>query len=130
MMTGTVLLGIFETIGSVVGIIITLVTFWGIISKRPIEALKRMIREESKVAHQEYYENVQKILDRADRCDNTMMILLRHDIINTYEKYKDKKSFPIHVKQDVMGLVQEYQAWNGNSFALSLAKEMETWETE
>ena len=121
---------IFENIGSVVGILITLATFWGIISKKPIEALKKMIREESLNAQSEYHENVQKVLERADKCDDTMMILLRHDIINVYEKYKDEKRFPIHVKQDVMGLVQQYQAWNGNSFALALAKEMETWETD
>lgn len=49
---------IFENIGSVVGILITLATFWGIISKKPIEALKKMIREESLNAQSEYHENV------------------------------------------------------------------------
>jgi hypothetical protein len=34
--TGATLLGILETIGSIVGIIITLITFFTIISKRPL----------------------------------------------------------------------------------------------
>jgi hypothetical protein len=46
-------LAIFETIGSVVGIIITLITFFGLISKKPKEAFKRIIREEVNNANEE-----------------------------------------------------------------------------
>ena len=46
-------LAVFETIGSVVGIIITLITFFGLISKKPKEAFKKIIREEVNNANQE-----------------------------------------------------------------------------
>lgn len=50
-MTLATLWTIFKGIGSGVGIIITLVTFWGIISKKPKEALHKMILNGCKEAN-------------------------------------------------------------------------------
>ena len=47
------ILKIFEDIGSFIGILITLITFFGLVSKRPLQAFKKVIREESKAANQE-----------------------------------------------------------------------------
>ena len=52
-MTVVGLLAIFKEIGGIVGIIITLITFFGLVSKRPRAAFRRIIREESTKANQE-----------------------------------------------------------------------------
>lgn len=49
--TVATLWAIFKAIGSVVGILITLITFWGIISRKPLDALKRSIRTECERAN-------------------------------------------------------------------------------
>ncbi len=71
-------LAIFEAIGSVVGVIITLITFFTLISKRPIEAFRKAIREESKAANSDLKQEVEKINqkleqfeDRAEQSDLT-----------------------------------------------------------
>ena len=47
----TVLLAIFQNIGSVVGVCVTIITFFGLISKKPRAALKRMIKEGAEEAN-------------------------------------------------------------------------------
>jgi len=54
-------LSTFETIGSVVGIVITLITFFTIITKRPLKAFRNMIREESKAANSDLKEQIEKV---------------------------------------------------------------------
>ena len=129
-MDNVTFMSIFEDIGSVIGILITLVTFWGIISKKPMEALRRMIREESKKADADFEADVRAVLERAERCDSTMIVLLRHAITETYEQYKKEKCFPTHVKEDVFSLYQQYESWGGNSYVHQLIDEMKTWKTE
>ena len=116
---------VFEGIGSTIGILITIITFVGMVTKKPIEALRKLIREESKHSNIEFENDVRKVLERADRCDKTMIVLLRHDITFIYEKYKDKEKFPVHVKEDVFSLIEQYESWHGNSYVSSLKKEME-----
>lgn len=41
----------FQNFGSIIGVIITIVTFIGLISKRPKKALRNLIREEAKAAN-------------------------------------------------------------------------------
>ncbi len=122
-------LSIFENIGSVIGVLITLMTFWGIVSKKPLEALRKMIREESKKVDEDFQNEVRQVLERADKCDNTMIVLLRHAITETYEKYKDEKKFPTHVKEDIWSLYQQYESWGGNSYVHTLMEQMKDWNT-
>lgn len=129
-MTGAMLWEIFQAIGSAVGILITIGTFIGIVSKKPMNAFKKIIREESKHSNQEFENDVRKVLDRAEKCDKTMIVLLRHDITETYERYKKEKKFPVHVKEDLFSMVQQYDEWGGNSYVHLIVQEMKDWETE
>ena len=46
------LLTIIETIGAVLGVILTIITFIGVISKKPREWFRNVIRDESMAANQ------------------------------------------------------------------------------
>ena len=57
-MTVVELWTIFKGIGAAVGIILTLITFFGIVSKRPMKALRKLIREESDNANKELKDSI------------------------------------------------------------------------
>lgn len=119
----TSLYEIFEIIGGIVGICITLITFWGIISKRPKAYFKNLIDTSIK-------ENTSEILKKLDKHDAATLVSLRHSITGIYEKYKDEKKLPIHVKEDLCSLYSQYRNFNGNSYIVSLMELMEEWEIE
>lgn len=132
-------LAIFETIGSVVGIIITLITFFGLISKKPKEAFKRIIREEVNSANEELKlkiielesqakERFDKIDIRINQADETDIVLLRNTITHIYIKYKDSKRIPHYEKENVMYLFTQYKILNGNSYVAQIVSEMQNWE--
>lgn len=132
-------LAVFETIGSVVGIIITLITFFGLISKKPKEAFKKIIREEVNNANQELKQKISeleqqarerfdKIDTRINQSDETDLVLLRNTITHIYIKYKDTKKIPHYVKENVMYLFTQYKVLNGNSYVAQIVSEMQTWE--
>ena len=132
-------LAVFETIGSVVGIIITLITFFGLISKKPKEAFKKIIREEVNNANQELKQKIleleqqvrerfDKIDTRINQSDETDLVLLRNTITHIYIKYKDTKKIPHYVKENVMYLFTQYKVLNGNSYVAQIVSEIQTWE--
>ena len=129
-MTLATLWTIFKGIGSGVGIIITLVTFWGIISKKPKDALHRMIINGCKEANSQMEEDMKEVLKRLNKNDAATVVSLRHSITNIYEKYKEDKKFPIHVKEDLLSLLDQYDAFGGNSYDHTIVEEMKTWEVE
>jgi len=132
-------LAVFKTIGSVVGIIITLMTFFGIISKKPKEAFKRIIREEVNNANQDLKQKISELeeeakqrFDKVDtkisQSDETDLVLLRNTITHIYIKYKDTKKIPHYVKENVMYLFAQYKILNGNSYVAQIVREMKEWE--
>ena len=132
-------LAVFETIGSVVGIIITLITFFGLISKKPKEAFKKIIREEVNNANQELKQKISeleqqarerfdKIDTRINQSDETDLVLLRNTITHIDIKYKDTKKIPHYVKENVMYLFTQYKVLNGNSYVAQIVSEIQTWE--
>lgn len=129
-MTIATLWAIFKGIGSGVGILITLATFWGLISKKPKEALHRMILNGCKEANSQMEEDMQKVLKRLDQNDQATVVSLRHSITNIYEKYKHQKKFPIHVKEDLLSLLDQYDAFGGNSYVHTIVEEMKSWDVE
>lgn len=129
-MTIATLWTIFEGIGSAVGIIITLTAFWGIISKKPKEALKKMILEGSKEANSKMEEDIRKILERQKKNENATIVSLRHSITNIYERYQTDKKLPIHVKEDLLSLLDQYDKFGGNSYVHTIVEEMKTWKVE
>lgn len=78
------LLVIFENIGSVVGIFVTLITFFGLISKKPREALKKMIKEGAEEANKEVNVKLTTIEEKLKESDETDVVMLRHSITDLY----------------------------------------------
>ena len=84
---------IFQGIGSAVGILITLGTFVTIVTKKPKEFVKKMLRDECTSVTQNIVDTLregqEKIIKRIDESDKTDIVTLRHDITSIYYKYKD-----------------------------------------
>lgn len=56
--------------------------------------------------------------------------MIRHDIVQTYEAYKEKKEIPLPVYQSVLDLYDKYTGLGGNSFVHQLIEEMKEWDKE
>lgn len=126
--TGATLLGVLETIGSIVGIIITLITFFTLISKRPLQAFRRLIREESEAATAPIKKDVEELKERMKSNDEVDLALLRNTITHIYMKYCEEGKIPHYEKENVKYLYEQYQAKGGNSYVKSITKKMDDWE--
>lgn len=135
-MTVVELWTIFKGIGAAVGIILTLITFFGIISKRPMKALRKLIREESDNANKELKDSISTLQttarQRFDQIDTkfadmegTNDDILRNTLTHIYFKYKDEKKIPHYEKENVLHLFARYK---GNSYVATIVEEMKTWE--
>lgn len=138
-MTVATLWAIFKGIGSAVGIIITLATFWGLISKKPRAALHDMILKGCKEANSELEQDIKSFKDNTDKKLETIdrkiksseendLAILRNTITHIYFKYKDEKRIPHYEKENVMYLYARYQALNGNSYIQNVVQEIKDWE--
>ena len=127
---------IFKGIGAVVGIILTLITFFGIVSKRPMKALRKLIREESDNANKELKDSIgvlqttaRKRFDQIDakfsEVEGTNDDMLRNTLTHIYFKYKDEKKIPHYEKENVLHLAARYK---GNTYVHSIVDEMKTWD--
>ena len=127
---------IFKGIGAAVGIILTLITFFGIVSKRPMKALRKLIREESDNANKELKDSITTLQttarQRFDQIDTkfsdmegTNDDILRNTLTHIYFKYKDEKKIPHYEKENVLHLFARYK---GNSYVEAIVEEMKTWE--
>ena len=123
-------LKIFQNIGSVVGILITLTTFWGIISKKPKEALRRLIREETIAGTKDLKKQLNDVVEKIDSSDKTDLALLRNTITHIYFKYKDIKKIPHYEKENVLFLYEQYVKLKGNSYIISIVSEMKQWHEQ
>lgn len=136
-MTVASLLAVFETVGSVVGILITFVTFFTLISKRPMKALRRMMREEADAANMDLEREIQEINKKLEAIENKSkdtdevdQAILRNTITHIYFKYKEDKKIPHYEKENVMYLYGQYKRLKGNSYVRSIMKEIESWEED
>jgi hypothetical protein len=50
-------------------------------------------------------DDMKEVLKRLNKNDAATVVSLRHSITNIYEKYKADKKFPIHVKEDLLSLL-------------------------
>lgn len=127
---------IFKGIGAVVGIILTLITFFGIVSKRPMKALRKLIREESDNANKELKDSINFLQttarERFDQIDKkfsevegTNDDMLRNTLTHIYFKYKDEKKIPHYEKENVLHLAARYK---GNTYVHSIVDKMKTWD--
>lgn len=60
----------------------------------------------------------------------TNIALIRHEIVDTYENYKDEKKIPLPVYQSVLDLYDKYTGLGGNSFVHEVIDEIKMWEKE
>lgn len=128
-------LAIFETIGSIVGVLVTLITFFALISKRPIASLRKVIREESKAANTDLKDEIVgisnklgEIEDKQQSSDQVNLAILRNTITHIYFKYKDDKRIPHYEKENVLYLFEQYEQLKGNSYVHSIVDEIRTWD--
>lgn len=129
------ILAIFEAIGSVMGALITIITFFTLISKRPIAALRRIIREESKAANSDLKEQIgnvnsqlQTIQNKQAESDEVDQAVLRNAITHIYFKYKDKKQIPHYEKENALYLFEQYEKLHGNSYVKQVIEDIKAWD--
>lgn len=119
------ILAIVETIGAVLGVILTIITFIGVISKKPKEWFRKAIRDESTAANQPLAESLEKIEKRMDKAEATDIVMLRNSITSIYFKYKDKQEIPQYAKANWLYLYKEYIDKGGNSYIAAITQDME-----
>ena len=129
-MNAIAIIELIKLIGGTAGAITTILAFLGIVSKKPKEWIKKTIREESKIANQQLEADVAKLLKDNNESKKRDIVSLRHSITTIYEEYKSRKKFPIHTKEDLFSLYEEYERLGGNSYIHTIVNEMKTWETE
>lgn len=56
--------------------------------------------------------------------------MIRHDIVQVYEFYKEKKVMPLAVYESTLNLYDKYKAAGGNSFVDEVIVEMKDWNKE
>lgn len=68
--------------------------------------------------------------DKSDSVAEGMQALLRSEIIDKYNYYKDKGKCPIYAKENIKRLYEPYKALGGNDVATKLVNEMLEMPTE
>ena len=132
-------LEILKVIGGAAGALVTIITFFTLISKRPRAALRRIIREESKEANKELANKIEELetkskerFDKIDKKnlenDETNLAMLRNTITHIYFKYKDVKKIPHYEKENLISLYERYEQLHGNHYVKMIMEEMKDWE--
>lgn len=68
------------------------------------------------------------INDRLDSHLESQLCLLRHQITEIYYKYLENKEIPVHTKQDLCYLYEQYEKLGGNSYVKQIYLEMQNWK--
>ena len=83
---------------------------------------------------EEIKESVEDLGDKLDKFrieQKTYNIsMIRHEIVDTYETYKEEKRIPLPVYQSVLDLYDKYASLGGNSFVHEVIEEIKTWDKE
>lgn len=121
------LLTILTTIGGICGSIVTIVGLFSLVLKKPKSWIKKIAID----VHNEQMKEVTILLkkiesslkgqQKADICS------LRHSITDIYERYKNSKSLPINIKQDLCDLYESYTELGGNSYVHQIYEDMMEW---
>lgn len=79
----------------------------------------------------ENFDNLEHKVDLFHSEQNQINLsMLRHDIVQVYEFYKEKKVMPLTVYESTLNLYDKYKAAGGNSFIDQVIAEMKTWNKE
>lgn len=125
---------IFQNIGSAVGILITLGTFITIVTKKPKDLFRKLIRDECTAATVDMDERLTngqtEIIKHLEESDKTDIVSLRHEITDIYYRYKDTKILPSYIKQSLLDMYERYQTLGGNSYVHTIVEEMKMWDVD
>lgn len=74
-------------------------------------------------------DNLEQKVDQFHSEQNQINLsMIRHDIVQVYEFYKEKEVMPLAVYESTMNLYDKYKAAGGNSFIDQVITEMREWE--
>ena len=95
-----------------------------------LDSLKNSI----KFSFEEIKESVENLSDKLDSFQidqkNYNIAMIRHEIVDTYETYKEQKKIPLPVYQSVLDLYDKYKGLGGNSFIHEIIEEIKEWDKE
>lgn len=121
-------LDLFQKIGSIVGICITLITFITLVTKKPLENFRKLIREEADGANQEIKEKLEVIEEQIEINKSNDLAIIRNTITHIYFKYKDDRKIPHYEKENVFALYERYKELGGNSYIKTVVNDISEWE--
>ena len=67
---------------------------------------------------------------REEEQDESFKCILRSEILDVYNKYKDGKKIPRYDFENVCKMYAQYKKLNGNSFVDEIYTKMQLWEIE
>lgn len=77
------------------------------------------------------FNNLEKSVDLFHSEQNQINLsMLRHDIVQVYEFYKEKKVIPFAVYESTLNLYDKYKTAGGNSFIDEIIVEIKEWNKE
>ena len=121
------LLTILTTIGGICGSIVTIIGFLSIILKKPKSWIQKIAIDVHNEQMKEVTILLKKIENRLEDQQKADICSLRHSITDIYEKYKNSKSLPINIKQDLCDLYESYTELGGNSYVHQIYEDMMEW---
>lgn len=121
---------ILTAIGGACGAIVTIIGLITLLIKKPKEWIKNIAEETYKVETKEIMKYLKDIKERLDIQQKADVSSLRHSITRIYEEYKDNKTLPSNVKEDLCSLYENYLKLGGNSYVKQITNEMLGWKVE
>lgn len=92
------------------------------------------LKNSLKTSFEELKESVEDLSDKVDSFQidqkSYNIAMIRHEIVDTYETYKDQKRIPLPVYQSVLDLYDKYKGLGGNSFIHEVIEEIKEWDKE
>ena len=127
-MTFAAFVAVCKSLGIIASFIVTLITLFTLLSKRPKTAFRKIIKEEAKEANQEIEKELKDIKERVDSSEETDLAILRNTITHIYFKYMNEKKIPHYEKENVIYLFARYRELGGNHYVKQIVSEIESWQ--
>lgn len=127
-MTFAAFVAVCKSLGIIASFIVTLITLFTLISKKPRTAFRRIIREEAKEANEKIEKELEDIKARVDSSEETDLAILRNTITHIYFKYMNEKKIPHYEKENVIYLYTRYSELGGNHYVKQIVSEIEQWQ--
>lgn len=123
-------LEVLKLIGSVAAGIISIVTLFTIISKKPKKWFCKIIKEANEEQFKAMEDEFKKLHQSNEKSEKTDICILRHEITLIYENYKDQREIPERMRENLCCLYEDYIERGGNSYVKTIYSEMMTWKVK